>query len=90
METRFKKKAKIFDIGVAAVAVILSVGMMLYGVFFYGLKETWPELVLNLFYIACLVMMGLYFFNRLDTQPCTSSIGSIRSGSTTGHRCAWV
>ena len=68
METRFKKKAKIFDIGVAAVAVILSVGMMLYGVFFYGLKVTWPELVLNLFYIACLVMMGLYFFNRLDTQ----------------------
>ena len=68
METRFKKKAKIFDIGVAAVAAILSVGTMLYGVFFYGLKETWPELVLNLFYIACLVMMGLYFFNRLDTQ----------------------
>ena len=68
METRFKKKAKIFDIGVAAVAAILSVGMMLYGVFFYGLEETWPELVLNLFYIACLVMMGLYFFNRLDTQ----------------------
>ena len=68
METRFKKKAKIFDIGVAAVAAILSVGMMLFGVFFYGLKETWPELVLNLFYIACLVMMGLYFFNRLDTQ----------------------
>ena len=74
METRFKKKAKIFDIGIAAVAAILSVGMMLFGVFFYGLKETWPELVLNLFYIAC----------------CTSSIGSIRSGSTTGHRCAWV
>ena len=68
METRFKKKAKIFDIGIAAVAAILSVGMMLFGVFFYGLKETWPELVLNLFYIACLVMMGLYFFNRLDTQ----------------------
>ena len=68
METRFKKKAKIFDIGIAAVAAILSVGMMLFGVFFYGLKETWPELVLNLFYIACLVMMGMYFFNRLDTQ----------------------
>ena len=48
METRFKKKAKIFDIGVAAVAAILSVGMMLFGVFFYGLEETWPELVLNL------------------------------------------
>ena len=37
METRFKKTAKIFDIGIAAVAAILSVGMMLFGVFFYGL-----------------------------------------------------
>ena len=68
MVKKKKKKAKIFDIGVAAVAAILSVGMMLFGVFFYGLEETWPELVLNLFYIACLLMMGMYFFNRLDTQ----------------------
>ena len=65
---RFHKNAKIFDIGIAAVAGIVSVGAMVYGVFHYGLKDTWPELVLNLFYIACLVMIGLYFFNRLDTH----------------------
>ena len=41
---------------------------MLYGIVCFGLGEAWPELVLNLFYIACVVMMGLYFFNRLDTQ----------------------
>ena len=41
---------------------------MLYGVIHYGLDETWPELVLNMFYIACLVMMWMYFFNRLETQ----------------------
>ena len=63
METRFKKKAKVFDICITAVAAALSVGIMIYGVFHFGLKETWPELVLNLFYIACLVMMWMYFFN---------------------------
>ena len=33
-------------------AAVVSVGMMLYGVWHFGLQETWPELVLNLFYIA--------------------------------------
>jgi hypothetical protein len=37
-------------------------------VFHFGLHETLPELILNLFYIACLVMIGMYFFNRLKTQ----------------------
>ena len=60
---RFKKNAKIFDIVVTAVAAMLSVGVMLYGVFHFGLREAWPELVLNLFYIACLVMIWMYFFN---------------------------
>lgn len=68
MEIRFKKKSAIFDVGVTALAAILSVGVMLYGVLHFGLSEAWPELVLNLLYIACLVMMGMYFFNRLDTQ----------------------
>ena len=30
------------------------------GVIRFGLGEAWPELVLNLFYIACLVMMAMY------------------------------
>ena len=50
MQTRFKKNAKVFDIGITAVAGMLSVGVMLYGVFHFGLAEAWPELVLNLFY----------------------------------------
>ncbi len=41
---------------------------MLYGISHFGLADAWNELVLNLFYIACLVMMGMYFFKRLDTQ----------------------
>ena len=60
---RFKKKAKIFDIAITAVAGMVSVGVMLYAVFHFGVREAWPELVLNLFYIACLVMIWMYFFN---------------------------
>ena len=62
MEVRFKKKGTVFDIGICVLAVLLSVGTMLYGIWHFGLGETWPELVLNLFYIACLVMRGMYFF----------------------------
>ncbi len=68
MEARFKKKSQIIDIGITAVAVVLSIGTMLYGVSHFGLAEAWPELVLNLFYIACVVMMSMYFFKRLDSQ----------------------
>jgi cytochrome bd-type quinol oxidase subunit 1 len=80
MQTRFKKNAKIFDIGITAVAGMLSVAEMLYGVVHIGLQETWPELVLNLFYIACLVMIWMYFFNyRITTQQfnywCSISVG---------------
>jgi len=68
METRFKKTAKIFDIVITALAALLSVLIVLYGVVYFGLDDSWPELVLNIFYIACLVMIGMYFFNRLDTN----------------------
>ena len=69
MDVRFKKKSKIFDISITAIGGISSVGTMLYGVWKLGLRETWPELVLNLFYIACLVMIGMYFFKyRITTK----------------------
>lgn len=67
MQTRFKKNAKIADIVITSVGGTLSVGVMLYAVFHFGLAEAWPELVLNLFYIACLAMIWMYFFNRLDS-----------------------
>ena len=80
MQTRFKKNAKIFDIGITAVAAIVSVGVMLYAIGHFGLQNAWPELVLNLFYIACLVMIGMYFFNyRITTHQfnywCSISVG---------------
>ena len=81
MKSRFSKKAKVFDIGITAVAAILSVGVMLFGVFHFGLSNTWPELILNLFYISCLVMIWMYFFNspRITMQQfnywCSMSIG---------------
>jgi hypothetical protein len=62
---RFKKKIKIADVGITTIAGILSVVMMLYAVYKFGLQEAWPELILNMFYVACLTMIGLYFFNRM-------------------------
>jgi hypothetical protein len=80
MKTRFKKGAKIFDIVVTAVGGTLSVGVMLYAVFHFGLADVWPELVLNMFYIACLAMIWMYFFNyRITTHQfnywCSVSVG---------------
>ena len=81
MKTRFKEGTKIFDIGITAVAGMLSVGIMLYGVGHFGLQEAWPELVLNVFYIACLVMIWMYFFNsrHITTHQfnywCSVSVG---------------
>lgn len=79
MLTRFKERAKIIDIVITSLAIMFSVGIMIYGIFHYGLEETWPELVLNVFYIACIVMIWMYFFNRLPAQQfnywCTICVG---------------
>ena len=78
MTTGFKKK-QIIDIAITALAAMFSVGAMLYGVRHFGVGETWQELVLNLFYIFCLVMIGLRFFNILGAHRfnylCSVSLG---------------
>jgi len=81
MSVRFKNKSDIFNIVVTAVAAVVSVGIMLYGVWHFGLQQTWPELVLNLFYIACVAMIWLYFFNGpISTKHfnywCTLCVGA--------------
>ena len=63
MEVRFKNKSDIFNIIVTILAAAISIGTMIYGVVHLGFEKTWPELVLNVFYIACVVMMLMYFFN---------------------------
>ena len=80
MEVRFKKKSEIFDVLISAIAAVLSIGVMLYAVGHFGLRQSWPELVLNVFYVACVVMMWMYFFNyRITTQQfnywCTLNVG---------------
>jgi hypothetical protein len=80
MEIRFKNKSDIFNVLVTAIAAVLSVGVMLFGVWHFGLEKTWPELVLNLFYIACIVMIWMYFFNGPITTKqfnywCTLNVG---------------
>ena len=80
MQRRFKKGTKILDIGITTLGGILSVGIMLYGVAHFGLSEAWPELILNIFYLACLAMIVMYFFNyRITTNQfnywCSISVG---------------
>lgn len=80
MKTRFHKNAKVADIMVTAIGGTLSVGVTLYGVYYFGLSETWPELVLNVFYVACFAMIWMYFFNyRITTHQfnywCSLSMG---------------
>ena len=80
MQRRFKKGTKILDIGITTLGGILSVGIMLYGVAHFGLSEAWPELILNFFYLACLAMIVMYFFNyRITTNQfnywCSISVG---------------
>lgn len=65
---RFKTKGKVFDVAVTTLAGLFSVSTMIYAIVHFGLKESWPELVLNMFYLTCLVMMCMYFFNRLKTE----------------------
>lgn len=81
MQTRFKKNATIFNIVVTAIGGMLSVGVTLYGVYHFGLSDAWPELVLNAFYVACLAMIWMYFFNyRITSQQfnywCSMSVGA--------------
>ena len=61
MSIRFKNKSDIFNIVVTAVAAVVSVGIMLYGVWHFGIENAWPELVLNMLYLACVVLIWLYF-----------------------------
>ena len=80
MQTRFKKGSKIFDIAVTALGGTVSVGVMLYAVGHFGLREAWPELVLNMCYIACLVMIWTYFLGGgLDSRRfnywCSVAVG---------------
>lgn len=79
MQIRFKKKAKVADVVITAIAGMLSVGFMLYGVCLFGLSVGGLELVLNVFYLACLVMIWMYFFNRLKPEQfnywCSICIG---------------
>ena len=53
---------------------------MLYTVGHFGPRESRPELVLNVFYIACLVMMGLYLFKKITPMQfnyrCSLCVGA--------------
>ncbi len=65
MKIRFHQLGVILNIVINAVAAMLSVFVTLYGVYYFGLDDaiSWMGLVENVFYISCLVMIWMYFFN---------------------------
>ena len=42
MEVRFKKKSDAVNIVITALAAVISVGTMIYGVITLSLRQTWP------------------------------------------------
>ena len=68
ISTRFKNKMQSLEVIVSAIGALMSVGVVIYGVIHLGFRETWPEMVLNLFYLACIVMMVMYYFKRIDSR----------------------
>ena len=68
MNIRFKERGQIFDFAVTAVAAVLSVGVMLYGVWHFGLREAWPELVLCLRGYHC-AAAGCHFLASTGHLP---------------------
>ena len=68
MDIRFKKKTNIFNVVMTALSAMISVGITFYAVALFGVYEAGEEIVLNIFYVACIVMMWLYFFNRISTD----------------------
>lgn len=77
---RYKTKSKIFDVSVTTIVGLLSVVTMILAVAHFGFRNTWPELVLTMFYLTCLVLMCLFFFNKLHPEQfnywCTMCIGA--------------
>ena len=65
---RFKKKSTIVEIVLTTLSGMVSIGVMLYGISHFGLRESWPELILNLLYINCVVMIWMFFFNHLTPK----------------------
>lgn len=84
MQTRFNQKTQILDIAICAVSVMLSMGTTLYGVFHFGLSDSYSQLdlILNIFYIACVVMIWIYFFNLRFTPHQFNSWCSVCVGIT--------
>ena len=75
MQIQFKKISEVLEVAFTALGAVGSVGVMLFGVWHFGLGEAWPELVLNLFYIACLVMVVMYYFaHKLTSMHLASKV----------------
>lgn len=82
MKTRFEKKGKILDVVMAATSAMLSITMIIYGIFHFGMDNEFlmRGIVLSFIYLACVIMTWMYFFNICITTEqfnywCSMCIG---------------
>ncbi len=79
VKTRFKTLSKILDIVITATGGVLSVITVIHNLTELGVEVMWLEPVLDVFYIACLTLIWLYFFNRIESKTfnywCTVLLG---------------
>ncbi len=79
VETRFKTLSKILEVVITAAGGVISVISVIHNLTEFGVSEMWLEPLLDVFYIACLLLIWLYFFNRIESKTfnywCTVLVG---------------
>ncbi len=79
LETRFKTLTKILDVVVTATGGVISVISVIHNLTVFGVSDIWLEPILDIFYIASLAMIWLYFFKHIDSQRfnywCSITVG---------------
>ncbi len=68
MQTRFTTLGKISEVVITAAGGVISVLSVIHYLTDFGLSEMWLEPLLDVFYIACLTLIWLYFFYRIESK----------------------
>ncbi len=68
MQTRFTTLSKISDVVITATGGVISVISVIHYLTEFGISDMWLEPLLDVFYIACLTLIWLYFFYRIESK----------------------
>ncbi len=83
MKTSFKKDVKkLIDVIICFISAVLSVGVVFYGIYHFGLSNEYAQMGLfeHVFYLACVAMIWMHVFNNVITTKqfnywCTLCLG---------------